>query len=52
MWQLALIDCLSPFHLQKYSPLVGSYILIWLIIFYQSAAIYRWVLRLMEPNYD
>ena len=27
MWQLALIDCLSSFHLQKYSPLVGSYIL-------------------------
>ena len=24
MWQLALIDCLLSFHLQKYSPLVGS----------------------------
>ena len=26
MWQLALIDCLLPFHLQKYSPLFGSYL--------------------------
>ena len=26
MWHLVLIQCLSPFHLQKYSPLAGSYI--------------------------
>ena len=26
MWQLVLIECLSPFHFQKYGPLVGIYI--------------------------
>ena len=26
VWQIVLIDCLLSFLLQKYSPLVGSYI--------------------------